>query len=486
MKLRVPLHVALAVAGLSWLSRPVSAQPAPSDQGEPIPTFEIYGSIVPFLEYGRTTDATATAPAPGTGATQVTAYSGANMKGRFVLDPSTTNLGFRGGVEIAHDLAVVWQIESGVPVDGGASANTFASRNSQLGVTGSWGTAFVGNWDTPYKWGTNPFVNPVRAGIIPDYNGILHNPGFGVSSVTTQATRAGASADAAWYRRAGNSVQYWTPAMSGLSARFVYSIDEGRTHRTATVPSIRPQIFGGTLAYDQGPIKLRYSYEAHLDYFGMSQLGGTAPSNTNTSSTDQAHEAVAQYTHVSPGFDTRLVGVFEYLTYSNDDTTTNMAMTPVPKSHSRPAFYALIDQTLMGKHHIYGAFGQAFAGSCEVVGTGACSTAGLGANMAVLGYVYRFSKNTDFWLSAYRITNDTSASYTTSPGLGGPTAPGADVEAVGIGMVYQFAVKVGPPARAAAPAPKLAPAPAPVEVPATPPAPSAEPAPAPAPPPPNP
>jgi predicted porin len=471
MKLRGPLYVALAVAGSSWLSRPASAQPAPSDQGEPIPTFEIYGAIVPFLEYGRTTGASA----PGTkGATQVTTYSAANQKGRFVLDPSTTNLGFRGGVEIAHDLAVVWQIESGLPVDGNASANTFASRNSQLGVTGSWGTAFVGNWDTPYKWGTNPIVNPVRAGIIPDYNGILHNPGFGVSSVTTQPTRANSSADAAWYRRAGNSIQYWMPSISGVSGRVTYSTDEGRTHRTATVPSIRPQIFGATIAYDQGPIKLRYSYEAHLDYFGMSQLGGTAPSNTNTSSTDQAHEVVVQYTHAAPGFDTRIAGVFEYLSYSNEDTTTNMAMTPVPNAYSRPAFYALIDQSF-GKHHIYGAFGQAFKGSCSIVSGMACSTDGLDANEAVLGYVYRFSKNTDFWLSAYRITNGASASYTTSPGLAGPTAPGAAVEAVGIGMVYAFAVKVGPPARAPAPQPPIAPAPAPVEVPATPP----EPAPAP-------
>jgi hypothetical protein len=101
----------------------------------------------------------------------------------------------------------------------------------------------------------------------------------------------------------------------------------------------------------------------------------------------------------------------------------------------------------------------------------ACSTDGLDANEAVLGYVYRFSKNTDFWLSAYRITNGASASYTTSPGLAGPTAPGAAVEAVGIGMVYAFAVKVGPPARAPAPQPPIAPAPAPVEVPATPPEP---------------
>jgi predicted porin len=493
MKLPVSLHVALAVAGLSWLSSPVSAQPAPAP-ADPIPTFEIYGTLVPFLEATRTTGATE--PGAATGVTQVSAatYSGANIQGRGVLDPSTSNLGFRGGIDLMTDLAVVWQIESGIPIDGSA-AGTVAGRNTYVGLAGkSWGTLFVGNWDTPYKWGSNPIVNPVRAGILPDYNNIMHNPGFGVSSVTGGATRGGNPNDAAFYRRAGNSIQYWTPTFSGLSARFVYQFNEGRTVRTGATllaPSIQPQILGATVAYDQGPIKLRYSFEAHLDYFGMAGnaaapgLGGSQPSVTNRSSFDMGHEVVAQYTNVAKDFDTRIVGMFEFLSYSSDDSTVNMAMTPVAKAYSRPAFYALVDQTLMGKHHLYGAFGMAFPGSCEIVGGATCSTDGLGANIATLGYVYRFSKNTDIWLSAYRITNNESASYTQSPGIGGvPTAPGADIEAIGIGYLHQFSAKIGGPAKPAPappPPPPVAVEPAPEPPPGTPPAPGT-----PATPPPNP
>lgn len=465
MKLPVSCYAMLAVAGSSWLSHPALAQPAPET---PAALFEIFGTLVPFLEYGNTSGATA----PGsTGATQVAMYSGLEAPGRFRLDMGTSNLGFRGGVDLAHDLAVIWQIESGVQADGTPVANTIASRNSQIGVTGSWGTAFFGQWDTPYKWATLPIVNPVRAGFIPDYTGILSGPGFGVGTVVTQPGRNNNASDAAFYRRAGNSVQYWSPTFRGLSGRIAYSLNEGRTPRTPTAPSIQPSIVSALVSYDRGPLKLRYGFEAHLDYFGLTPLGGSpAATDTNRSAIDLAHKVAAVYTHAQADFDTRLVGVFEYLRYKNDDTTPGAV-----DMFSRSAYYALVDQTLFGKNHVWAAFGQAFDGSCSVVGDTGCSTQGLGANMGVLGYIYRWSKDTDFFAAGYRITNKASASYSTFPPLGGPAAPGADVQGFGIGMLHQFSVKLGPTRHAAAPP---APAPAPGPAPAAPPSP-APPSPAP-------
>jgi predicted porin len=475
MKLPVSRHVALAVAGVCSLASPLAAQPAAHEPAvaEPIPTFEIYGTLVPFFEIARTTGASE----PGTmGATQVgaMAYTGNNARNRFVLDVGTSNLGLRGGIEIMRDLSIIWQIESGAQIDGTGAANTIASRNSHLGLTGSWGTAFFGSWDTPYKWTTTPIINPIRAGFLADYNGILHNPGFGVPSVVTQQGRLGNAQDAAFYRRVGNSVQYWSPTVSGVSARLMYSANEGRTNANATTPSIKPSIFGLSLAYDRGPIKLRYGLDLHLDYFGMAALGGAAPSNTNRSSLDQGHQVVAQYTRVAPNFDTRIVGAFEYLGYSSDDTT--MASVAA-KNYNRAAYYGLIDQAV-GKHHVWGAFGQAFDGSCELVSGTECSTTGLGASMATVGYLYRFSKNTDFFAVGYRITNKASASYTTSPtGPGGPAAPGADIEAFGIGLLHQFSAKIGPPPRPPAPPPAPAPPPEPPLAPAAVPPPAPTPAP---------
>jgi len=151
MKLPVSLNVVLAAAGLSWLAQPVLAQPAPGASpapaapDQPAATFEIYGTLGPFIVAGRTTGASA-AGTMGSSLTPVA--SGLNAPARIAIDPSTSNIGFRGGVDLMPGLAVVWQLENTLPVDGAAAAVGFASRNSELGITGKFGTLFVGNWDT--------------------------------------------------------------------------------------------------------------------------------------------------------------------------------------------------------------------------------------------------------------------------------------------------------------------------------------------------
>jgi predicted porin len=495
MKSPVSLPVALALVGASLFPRVVAGQPAP----EPIPLVEIYGTLVPFLEYGHTTGATApgqympngtTGPAMnGPNQVAAAAYTGLNQPARGVLDPSTSNIGFRGGVELMPNLSVIWQVESQIPVEGTGPANTWASRNSNAGITGNWGTLFFGSWDTPYTWTTRALVNPIKSGNLSDYNSIINNPGFGIGSVTTQSTRANTAADAAFERRQGNSVQYWTPTIAGVSARFGYSVNEGRTAAAPPAPSPSPIVASAALAFDYGPIKLREGVEIHYDYFGMSFQGGSMPATaTNRSSTDWGSKTVAQFTNAAPGFDTRVIGVAEYLSYKNKDNAAPNAMNPALNAnveHARWSFYGLIDQTLFGKHHIWVGGGKAMEGTCAKVGGAACSTTGLSAIDTVVGYIYRASKSTDFWAAAYRINNDFAASYTSSPPLGAPPAPGATIEAFGVGILYTFSAKIiGPPT-------KPAPPPGPVPAAATPtPAPTNEPGPVPPPnapePPPNP
>jgi predicted porin len=490
MKSPVSLYLVLAIAGGSLLSRTAAAQPAPAPagpgSGEPIPLVEIYGTVVPFLEYGHTTSAsptlTPTNIMPADRASQVATYSGVNLPARGIMDPSTTNIGFRGGIELMPNLSAVWQVESAVPIDGTGPANTWASRNTNLGLTGTWGTLFYGNWDTPYSWITKSTVNPIKSGNITDYNAILDNPGFGVSSVTTQSTRAGnataaAGPDAAFERRQGNQVQYWTPNISGFVARAMVSVDEGRTTPTATVASTRPLMLSAAAAFDKGGLKLRAAVEGHWDYFGMSVQGGSqGPTATNSASTDFGTKLVAQYTIPTPGLETRILGMFEFLSYKNNDTTAG-----ANTAHARPAVYGMVEQSF-GKHHIWVGGGKAFEGSCEknapAMGTAIeCNTKGLSATDLVFGYLYRFSKSFDLWAAAYRISNDFAASYTSSPTIGA-TAPGVMVEAFGIGFIYTFSAKIiGPPPKAAA-----APPPAPAPAPATPvPASTNEPGPVPSP-----
>lgn len=409
--------LALAVAGAVGMPGAASADSA---------KVEIYGTLVPFIENTKTSGATDTAPADIPNQRDAADYTGAEIDSRTRIISNTSNIGFRGSYDLREDLEVVWQVESGLQVDSSADGpSTIASRNSRIGLSGDWGTAFVGQWDTPYKWATLPRVNPLKAGYVFDYNLILNNPGFNVPGTTTQRGRSGGAADAAFDRRQGNSIQYWTPKVGGFYGRIAYSVNESKGADDET----NPEIWSFMINYDIGRLSLRYAYEQHDDYFGLAQLGGTGPSATNPSSKDMGHKFVAIYSIA----DTKLVAAYDMLKYTTDESAPG-AVT----EYERNAYYLLVEQTL-GKHHIWASYGAADEGECSVNG-GSCSTNGLGANQFALGYLYRFDKTTDLFAGYYKLTNDDSASYASFPPIagGGGTSPGADTTGIGVGILYSF------------------------------------------------
>ncbi|HYG67868.1 MAG TPA: porin [Anaeromyxobacteraceae bacterium] len=400
----------------------------------------IYGTFLPFLDNARVSDPTAPGLSPETGgATQVAAgaYSGNPADQRFRLTSGTSNIGFKGGVDVlGEDLQVFFQLESAVSPDGDAP-NAWASRNSAVGVKGRFGRLFVGNWDTPYKYpllivgatrGLNPFDNTITA-----------NPGFGTPGTTTQSGRANGKADAAFNRRQGNSLQYWTPAFLGVSARVAVSMNESKTTTTSTAPGISPELYSALVSWARGPVSLSYGYELHRDYFGLAQLGGSPGATfTNRSSSDQGHELVAQ---VRLPTNTRLAVVGERLSYETDDDAVGAV-----EQYERYAYWAIAQQRF-GRHQVWGSFGQADAGECDVVGGGACTTNGLGATQWSLGYVLSLTKAADFYASYYETDNRRSAQYAV---VGGPgaVAPGGDTRGFGVGLLYTFSgtAKFGSPA----------------------------------------
>jgi predicted porin len=411
---------------------------------------EVYGTLVPHLEYMETTGATSLADRAPASQVADAAFTGVEEPGRLRLTQGTSHIGFRGTVDVAGDaLKVVWQIESGVPLDGDPVLNTFASRNSRVGFTGNWGTLFVGIWDNPYKWATLPVVNPIAAGFVPDYTAIISTPGFTVGALNLSPGYVANAvpgpspvprSNAAFYRRDSNMIQYWSPTFYGLSLRASYTTNEfSRAARSATdtapaLPEISPDIVSTLLSYDWDALKVRYGFELHRDYFGTSLIGG-APggSATNRSSQDMAHQGVVSYTfQYSEGLSTRIVGTAEYLSYESNDTTDGNV-----DSYKRAAFYGLIDQGI-GGHHLWLAYGQADRGTCTRVGGGFCTTNGLGATLTTLGYLYRFSKNTDVYAAAYQVTNRNAATYLPFPPIDPLPTPGANVRSIGLGMLHHF------------------------------------------------
>ena len=392
---------------------------------------EIYGLTMPFFEQVKTSGATSAVPADKPTLLPAAAYTGANDPGRQRISVGTTNFGLRGSEQLNDGLKLVWQLESAFQIDQNTGPG-IGARNSKVGLQGGFGEVLLGQWDTPYKFVSLP-INPMRAGYVFDYTPIMGNPGLGVPATTTQFSRAGAKPDGAFDKRAGNSVQYWTPKWGGFSARFGWSTDEGRTNASATTVSIRPQIWSAALMYDVGGLSLRYAYEQHDDYFGLSALGTVAPSSaagslTNPSSKDRAHKLVVLW-RIG---ETRITGAVEELTYRNDDSVVDSM-----HEYKRRAFYVLGEQRF-GNSSIWVSYGRAEDGSCSRVGSLACSTKDMGADYMTLGYIYRFSKRTELFFAYYRLNNKNSGTYSPQPIVGASIAPGADTTGAGVGILHVF------------------------------------------------
>lgn len=387
----------------------------------------IYGTLLPFVDSYRTSGVTNSAPSNAPN--QVKSYTGINVPSMGRISSNTSNLGFKGSEDLGNGLKAVWQVESQVNVDGDTvPAPTLGSRNSRVGLSSSnWGTLFMGNWDTPYK-AAQMVVNPFMA-VNPFDDYLIGNPGFGVPGTTTQAGRANSKADASFSRRQGNSVQYWSPSVAGFSVRADYSFGEGRTSPTTSVAGINPKLWSASLAYNNGPFSVSYAYEQHRDYFGLSQLGGSAgASASNASSKDDGHTLVALYKFPTA---TRVGLILERLSYRNDDGAA-AAVT----DFKRNAVYTLVQQ-YFGPHQVWGSLGKAYAGSCSANGV-ACSSNGLGATQWSVGGAYALSKRTQLYAAYYGINNQQSASYVIAGAPAGAASPGADSRGIGMGLIHTF------------------------------------------------
>jgi predicted porin len=400
-------------------------------------TIDLYGVLVPFVENARATGATAPGLSPASGgATQVgaAAYTGVNYGGRFQVRANTSNLGFRGARDFTPNLAGFFQIESGIPIEG-EGANTWASRNSGVGLKGPWGSVLVGHWDTPYKTAVAP-VAALRAQNPYDLN-VIANPGFNVPVAVTASGRTGTKADAGCLRPQSNMLLYSAPTLAGLSGQFAFSAGDNKTADNA-VPTVDPKLYSLMLKYEIPQLlSVRYAYERHTDYFGMQQLGGSTAGAAAARSRDQAHMLVGILTVG----DTRISAVVDRLKYHTDDSTTGAV-----DGYQRTGWYLLAQQRF-GDHQVYGGYGSAAAGSCSRVGGAACVTDGLGARQAQLGYSYSLDKQTDLYVTAYQIRNQRSAQYGAFPSVGnqasvGSNAPGVDTRGIGVGALFLFDVNL--------------------------------------------
>jgi predicted porin len=376
----------------------------------------LYGRLNLTVDGVDTRDATSQAPVDRPTQLTPSRYTGRNEGTVLRVTSNGSLLGVRGTEALGNGLRAVWQIESSVTADTGGG--TIAGRNTFVGLDGPYGRIFAGNYDTPYKYITIPF-GAFLAPTSFDYFGILGNPGFAVPDTATISAPTNGPADAAFDRRQGNSVQYWTPTWKGLQARVDWATGELATRKNAYV-------WSASVTYENGPFAAKYAYESHKDYFGLAQLGGAPFGEGNSSSRDQGHKLVLEYQIGT----TKLRGAFERLDYRNDDSVNGRV-----DQYKRNAWWVQVEQGL-GTGTLVAAYGKASDGSCSLVGGSGCRTGGLGAHQAGIGYLYPLSKRTALFAYYTQINNDESGQYMIIQPFN--TSPGITTHFYSVGMNHVF------------------------------------------------
>jgi predicted porin len=412
------------------------------------PSMVLYAAALPFVEYLRPSGPTRAgfAEAPGHIGIGPVDYDGALGPPRGRMTPGSSHLGVRGSLPLLAQLRIVAQLETGMAVEGNPNPwePTVPNRNSYAGFAGGWGTLVFGLLDTPYKWMTLTTVNPLKAGYVADYTPLLGTPGFrasGLNKVTNWVSGSGDS-NAAFYRREANSIQYWSPSVYGFYGRFNYTTNEVRPEDSAISVRSNPYLVSIAGGFDFHGLRLRYAWESHHDYFGLGYIYAVlagAPDTQIRTSNDWGNKALAQYTlTINEHVKTRIVGVGEHLKY-----TISARVPGDVNTYQRPAFYALLEQTAYG-HHLWGAYGRAYPGTCTRVpqpngAVSPCTTSHIGADYYMAGYMYSFAENAQAYVMAYRLVNQRSGLYVTSPPLPFESmSPGIDSTSIGLGFHYAF------------------------------------------------
>ena len=147
------------------------------------------------------------------------------------VSSNSSRIGVKGGEDLGGGLKAMWQVETTVSPD--ESTSTLADRNSFLGLTGGFGTALVGKYDTPYK----------SVGVAVDL--------FGEQIGGARAVRS--TGGMGWDLRPNNVVAYVTPNMGGFTVTLADVFGEGSTTHA----------YSASAAYSAGPLYVALAREVH-------------------------------------------------------------------------------------------------------------------------------------------------------------------------------------------------------------------------------
>jgi len=255
-----------------------------------------------------------------------------------------------------------------------------------------------------------------------------------VLSGNSTPTSTNAANRNAFDRRQNNSVQYWTPNLSGFQGRIAYSANEQKTQTGAAINQ-DPKLWSLSGTYANGPLLLTLTYEKHDQY-----------ANTATVQTDdKGWKFGAQYAFPTG---TTVGAIYERLKYDG-----NVGATGLPKALLSSAGVALTAAQLAAMNEAkidayYLSVRQAFGPHTIRADYGADRGLKLDsgevpsskARTFAIGYSYSFSKRTDFYALYTRIKNDDNSRNDFPVNAIGiaATSNGADPTGFGVGLRHVF------------------------------------------------
>jgi predicted porin len=338
-----------------------------------------------------------------------------DKKGRFRVSNVSSELAFRGSMDLGNGMTGLVNFTTGISVDN-ANANTTggmfgSAKDVYVGIAfADVGTVKLGRMTAAARWnsGTADF-SPMGAGLQDD-QGMLSGAS-GQSAVGPQ-----------FNVRFDNTLAFESASFGGLSARIYYSANEGKSAAgTTNSPHLNDGSLSLGLQYVNGPFDLRLSAEQRND---KGTLNGTSDHNTR----DRDFRLGLRYTLP----DGTILGLGHDRMRLSDANATGTAKSLLTKHGT-----VISAKHAFGKHVVYGGYGVGSDVRCEYGNGSACDGNDTGARNAVIAYQYVFNKQMLFETFATIVKNEARGRYDFDSGGVGP-AIGAQSRAVGAGLRYAF------------------------------------------------
>ncbi|MEO8305265.1 MAG: porin [Betaproteobacteria bacterium] len=322
---------------------------------------------------------------------------------QYRVSSNASMFGMRGTEPLGGGLSAIFQVESKLFADTGGGV--LGGRETFVGLQGSWGTARIGRFLSPYDE-----IQPIF-GNAPTLTSSILSTGALWAQAYLGPALAGGFDD-----RISNSIRYDSPNVGDFNASVQYSTAEGS-------PTTSSGIFSVGGFYNSGPIQIGVAYELHHNIRGT----------TAEPLSDTALSIAAGYQF--DGF--RIGGVYERLRYGSTpatDITRNFYGIGATIDAGPGLFFVYWGRALDGK-------GSAVDGSR--VG-GLVKGVNTGATQWEVSYTYVLSTRTLVYGGYVKVNNESNASYTFDTNLypvfcnaypnGGCGRPGGFL----MGMVHFF------------------------------------------------